>query len=117
MLLTKEENPNPEQICVKIIDFGLAARINPEVGGLKGFAGTPEYMSPEVVLQPGNKAFQRMEPSKVPLITQKSDIFAIGVLAYEVLTSHTAFSFACKTSVRLYNAILSKEPQFKEEVF
>ena len=58
-----------------------------------------------------------MEPSKVPLITQKSDIFAIGVLAYEVLTSHTAFSFACKTSVRLYNAILSKEPQFKEEVF
>ena len=54
---------------------------------------------------------------KVPLITQKSDIFAVGVLTYEILTGHTAFSFACKSSLRLYNAILQKEPQFKEEVF
>ena len=50
VLLTKDESPNPDQLCVKIIDFGLAAKINPEVGGIKGFAGTPEYMSPEVVL-------------------------------------------------------------------
>jgi len=38
-------------------------------------------------------------------------------LSYEVLTGYTAFSFACKSSLRLYNAILHKEPQFKEEVF
>ena len=117
LLLTDEENPNPGQITVKLTDFGLAARIDPAVGGLKGFAGTPEYMPPEVILQPGNKAFQKPDPTKVPLITQKSDIFAVGVLSYEVLTSHTAFSFACKSSLRLYNAILHKEPQFKEEVF
>lgn len=53
----------------------------------------------------------------MPLITQKADLFAVGVLAYEVLTGYTAFSFACKSSLRLYNAILLKEPQFKEEVF
>lgn len=51
------------------------------------------------------------------MITQKADIFAVGVLAYEVLTGYTAFSFACKSSQRLYAAILRKEPQFKEEVF
>jgi len=34
---------------VKLTDFGLAAKIDPEIGGLRGFAGTPEYMAPEVV--------------------------------------------------------------------
>ena len=57
LLLADGENPNPGQLAVKLTDFGLAARIDPEVGGLKGFAGTPEYMPPEVVYQPGNKAF------------------------------------------------------------
>ena len=56
-------------------------------------------------------------PLPVPLITTKVDIFAVGVLTYEVLTGSTAFSFACKSSRRPYMAILGKEPQFKEEVF
>ena len=86
-------------------------KIDPVVGGLLGFAGTPEYMAPEVVRQPGNKALQNNEIQEaVPLITQKADIFAIGVLAYEVLTGSTAFNFACKSSRRLYMAILGKEP-------
>ena len=95
---------------MKLTDFGLAAKIDPEIGGLRGFAGTPEYMAPEVVRQPGNKALPKPDPATVPLITQKADIFAIGVLAYEVLTASTAFSFACKSSLRLYSAILRKEP-------
>jgi len=45
------------------------------------------------------------------------DIFAVGVLSYELLTGSTAFSFACKSSRRLYMAILEKEPHFNEEVF
>lgn len=49
LLLDDSENPNPGKISIKITDFGLAAKIDPEVGGLKGFAGTPEYMAPEVV--------------------------------------------------------------------
>ena len=58
---------------------------------MKGFAGTPEYMAPEVVLQPGNRTIQRPDPTKIPLITTKADVFALGVLAYEVLTRNTAF--------------------------
>lgn len=117
-LLLMPEDPSQIGIVnVKLTDFGLAAKVDPEVGGIRGFAGTPEYMAPEIVRQPGNKAFTKPEPSKVPYITQKSDIFAVGVLAYEVLTGYTAFGFACKSSLRLYNAILYKEPQFKEEVF
>jgi len=48
-------------------------------------------MPPEVILQPGNKAFPRPDPKKVPKITQKADVFAVGVLTYELLTGHTAF--------------------------
>ena len=38
-----------EDVAVKLTDFGLAVKLDPEVGGLHGFAGTPEYMAPEVV--------------------------------------------------------------------
>ena len=44
-----ENEDEPGKILVKLSDFGLAAKIDPEVGGLRGFAGTPEYMAPEVV--------------------------------------------------------------------
>lgn len=44
-----ENDDEPGRILVKLADFGLAAKIDPEVGGLRGFAGTPEYMAPEVV--------------------------------------------------------------------
>ena len=97
---------------MKLADFGLAAKIDPQIGGLRGFAGTPEYMAPEVVQQPGNKAFHKSDLALAvaPLITQKADIFAVGVLAYEVLAGLTAFHFACRTSLRLYSAIIHKEP-------
>ena len=89
----------------------MASKIDPAEGGLKGFAGTPEYMAPEVVLQPGNRTIQRPDPAKIPLITTKADVFAVGVLTYEVLTRRTAFQFASNnTSLEFYNAILNKEP-------
>ena len=47
-MLVKDED-DPFKIHVKLADFGLAAKIDPQVGGLRGFAGTPEYMAPEVV--------------------------------------------------------------------
>jgi len=45
-LIILEESDN---LQVKLTDFGLAVKIEPEIG-LRGFAGTPEYMAPEVVL-------------------------------------------------------------------
>lgn len=109
-ILPPKQNPNPGTIHIKLTDFGLATRIDEDMQGIRGFAGTPEYMAPEVVLQPGNKSIQRPDPTMIPLITQKADIFAVGVLTYEVLTGYTAFHFACNSNRDLYNAILFKEP-------
>ena len=116
-ILLLQDDTNTGRVICKICDFGLSAYIDQTLGGLNGFAGTPEYMPPEVIQQPGNKVLPRPDPKKVPKITQKADIFAVGVLTYELLTGHTAFYFACKSSLRLYNAILNKEPLFNEPVW
>jgi len=55
-LFLLEKPDEPGQIQTKLTDFGLAVKVDPATGGLRGFAGTPEYMAPEVVRQPGNKA-------------------------------------------------------------
>lgn len=47
MLLDSPDEPG--QIQVKLTDFGLAVKTDPHLGGIRGFAGTPEYMAPEVV--------------------------------------------------------------------
>src|SRR6266700_1102179 len=65
---------------VKIIDFGVALlegarRVTWR--GLSGTVGTPDYMSPEQIK--GQRG------------TASSDIYAVGVLLYEMLTGHTPF--------------------------
>lgn len=52
-----KDETNTGKVHCKICDFGLSAYIDLSTGGLNGFAGTPEYMPPEVIQQPGNKAF------------------------------------------------------------
>lgn len=96
---------------LKILDFGLAKpghilneRRGPDtdpagptviqstVSG--AFLGTPGYMSPEQV---------RGEPAD-----QRSDIFALGCVVYEMLTG--ALAFRRDTAVECMNAVLKAEP-------
>jgi serine/threonine protein kinase len=61
---------------VRITDFGLA-RLADQLGG-EAKAGTPAYMAPELLA--GNEA------------TERSDIFALGLVMYEVFTGKRAWS-------------------------
>jgi serine/threonine protein kinase len=72
ILLTR----TPERRRVpKLLDFGLArASVNPEVGGIEG---TPEYLAPERIY------------GGAP--TQASDIYALGLLFYELLAGGLPF--------------------------
>jgi serine/threonine protein kinase len=69
----------------KIIDFGIAkatqARLTEKTlfTEFKQFIGTPEYMSPE-----------QARMGEVDIDT-RSDIYALGVLLYELLTGTTPF--------------------------
>ena len=67
---------------VKVIDFGIAQMMwhpgEEPPRGLGGIIGTPSYMSPE----------QRNDPLHV---TVKSDIYSLGVIAYELLVGKLSF--------------------------
>jgi len=71
---------------VKVIDFGVAKALGQELTDkslFTGFAqmiGTPQYMSPEQAGQSGLD------------IDTRSDIYSLGVLLYELLTSTTPFA-------------------------
>ncbi len=60
---------------VKVVDFGIAALVDQPEGGV---VGTPEYMSPEQIR------------GEVPQPT--TDLYAVGVLLYELITGETPFA-------------------------
>ncbi len=69
-------------LLYKVVDFGIARLVgapsaNPEPGAARTICGTPEYMSPEVIAgQPPTFA---------------SDIYAVGIILYELLIGTTPF--------------------------
>lgn len=71
VLLTKTDE-------VRIVDFGLAARIERELGYVAGAAGTEGYMSPETSI--------RLQSSCA------SDVYSLGVMMYEMLSGGHPFA-------------------------
>ncbi len=88
---------------VKILDFGVATMVEPQTSDrveltvtLPGTtSGTPGYMSPEQV--------------RGLTTDQRSDIFALGVVLYEMVTGKRAFKRP--TSADTMSAILHEEPE------
>ncbi|MGH7942073.1 MAG: DUF4019 domain-containing protein [Limisphaerales bacterium] len=106
---------------VKIADFGLAKLVGAEneaipgagAGGSKGLTesgkvmGTPSYMAPEQVMQPGE-------------VDHRADIYALGVVFYQMLTGELPGkrieppSSKVRVDVRLDEVVLcalQKEPE------
>jgi len=69
---------------VRITDFGLAAAAS-EIGSSEARAGTPAYMAPE---QLAGKAF-----------TVRSDLYALGLVLYELFTGRPAFKASTPTDL------------------
>jgi tRNA A-37 threonylcarbamoyl transferase component Bud32 len=62
---------------VKVMDFGIARSLETGTTGTTGIMGTPAYMAPE-----------QAEGKGVDL---RADIYALGLMLYEVFTGSTAF--------------------------
>ncbi|HEX8169395.1 MAG TPA: protein kinase [Thermoanaerobaculia bacterium] len=80
---------------VKILDFGLARLGHSSMTGTGAVLGTPNYMSPE-----------QIKGSKVDA---RSDVFALGTVFYELLSSRRAFEGDSLHAV-LYK-VLQHEPE------
>lgn len=79
---------------VRIIDFGIALVAGSDVDGIEGVAGSPSYMSPEQV--------QGLE------ISNRSDLYSLGAVMYELLTGERPFKAA--SLARLLHQIVYSTP-------
>jgi eukaryotic-like serine/threonine-protein kinase len=89
---------------VKLLDFGLAQQAADDTGLLETatmltvagmVAGTPQYMAPEIL---------NGEPAD-----RRSDIFALGVVFYEMLSGH--HPFAAPTPTAMIGQVLHQPPR------
>ncbi len=88
----------------KLLDFGIAKILNPELSLIKGDPTapefrvmTPEYASPEQV---------RGYP-----ITTGSDVYALGVLLYELMSGHRPYRLRSRVRAEIERAICEEEPE------
>jgi eukaryotic-like serine/threonine-protein kinase len=88
----------------KLLDFGIAKLLNPEMGGraldpttLAMRLMTPEYASPEQV--------------RGETVTMVSDVYSLGVLLYDLLTGHRPYTFRSRSPDEMARIICEQEPE------
>ncbi len=77
----------------KLVDFGLAKLMDASTTSSGVIAGTPHYMAPEQL-------------GESRLINQKTDVYGLGALMYQVLTGEPPFK---GTLLEIYQAIVKKK--------
>ena len=85
-----------EEMDVKIADFSIAHAARADMSDTMpmGFVGSPRYMSPEQVYE--------------DVITSQTDLFSLGIVAYELCTGH--HPFGGKNFSSLVHKIVNEEP-------
>jgi len=79
------ESEDPDNLNIKITDFGFACFFNPKEQGLREVLGSPLYMAPEIIQeQPYN---------------HKVDIWSIGVITYILLSGRPPFKGRSKNEI------------------
>src|SRR5512143_1729864 len=91
---------------VKILDFGLARLERPPEPGSEATATVTSGTEPGTVM--GTVGYMSPEQVRGEAADHRSDLFALGVVFYEMLTGRRAFHH--DTSVETLNAILKEEP-------
>ena len=87
---------NGRRIEPKLVDFGIARALEPDGDAPpEGIVGTPRTMSPEQISQDA--------------IDERTDVWSLGILFYEMLTGHLPFPIGCSVREDLV-AIVTEPP-------
>ena len=80
-LLYKIPNPsNPQEIVIKIADFGLSCVPDDQNIGCENVAGTPEYIDPSIFL------YSIRNSKSIPW-SKNSDLYALAVILYQIIVN------------------------------
>jgi serine/threonine protein kinase/Tol biopolymer transport system component len=99
---------------VKILDFGLAKGLDGTSSGLD-LMSSPTMLSPAMTVQGvilGTAAYMSPEQARGRPVDKRSDVWAYGVVLWEMLTGHRPF--AGDTVTDTLAAIIGTEPQWSD---
>lgn len=90
---------------VKVLDFGLIKSVDPRVGSdvtqEATLVGTPQYLSPETIMEPGQ-------------VGPASDVYALGAVGFFLVTGRDVFE--ANTLIELCFKHVSAAPERPSEV-
>jgi eukaryotic-like serine/threonine-protein kinase len=97
-----------ERGLVKMLDFGLAKVIRPNSSGDQTDPTAPLGAQTAVGIVMGTVSYMSPEQALGHRIDQRSDIFSLGVVIYEMLTGRLPFDGSSATEI--IDSIIHKEP-------
>lgn len=102
-VLLKADECSPRGFVSKLTDFGLARVVTRDQPLLRGdSAGTPSHLAPEIVKIGDNESIK----------TAKSDIYAFGVVMWELFSAQQAFWMVDKHAVLTHVVLNHKRLPF-----